>query len=462
MNKNSKLKEYYPFFVFAIIFITAQSFISIYPGDDTYFVDTVSKSKSVIDFVVMRYENWSGRVVSEFLISVFSILNLWVWKVINCLVVFGFIYCISKLIKLTQIKMDIISKTQINSFVCLSFFMIPISVTTRSCSWFTGSFFYLWPTFACIIGIMPFVYKIYGKSVSKLYYFISILATIYASYIEQTGAFLICFGFITLLYLYIRDRRFHFILFLEVLISIPNFIISILAPGNSVRFISEIKTWYPNFNNLSLIQKLSQGISWTHLHLIRDNTIMMLVLSLLLFIIFTKMHSKPLIRVFAFIPSLYFLGSFIPFNKIVSGTTSYEYNYDVEKILGKIFFDPMQSILPLSISCLIVFSIIILLFTCIKNKNDKYLCIIIYLASMASGYILGFSPTIFGSGPRIFFMTDILLVTISGILLKTMLEEVVLNKMLWRISCISYSTLAGIYALIYVGGIALKTIYKIE
>ena len=113
-------------------------------------------------------------------------------------------------------------------------------------------------------------------------------------------------------------------------------------------------------------------------------------------------------------------------------------------------------------SSVVIFSIIILLAICIKDTNERYLCIIFYLASLACGYILGLSPTIFASGPRIFFMTNILLIIIGGMLLKNILEEVTINKRLWKIICIIYCALSSMYAVIYVGGIAIKTIFKID
>jgi hypothetical protein len=462
INKSNKMKEYYPFFIFGIIFFIAQCFINLYPGDDTYFIETVSKSKSIIDFVIMRYETWSGRVASEFFISIFSVLNLWIWRILNTLVAVSFIIFLSKIIKLSIEKKNSYKNIVVNSFVCLSFFIVPISVTTRSCSWFTGSFFYLWPTFLCFVGMSPFIYKLYNKGITKKHAIISVLSAVYASYMEQTGSVLICFGIITLLYLYKRDHKFYLFLFLQNLFMLLNFMISILAPGNTLRNISETKTWYPEFDNLSLFQKLYQGVSWTHSHLVRESTFIMLTVSLLLFIIFINKNNKLSIRIVAFIPSLYFIGSSIPFNKLVLSTTSYEYNYDIENILGKLFFNPMSNIIPSFISSVIIFSIIILFFLCVKNKAERYLCIIFYLASLASGYILGFSPTIFASGPRIFFMTNMLFIIVCGILLKIMLEEVTINKMLWRISYICYCMLSSMYALIYVGGIAIKTIFKID
>lgn len=463
INHNNSKSKYSPFILFGAIFFIAQCFINLYPGDDTYFIETVSKSKSIMDFVIMRYETWGGRISSELFISIFSLLPLFIWRILNTVIVVGFIVCVSSIVKLSiskesSEKNDII----INSFVCLSFFIVPISVTTRACSWFTGSFFYLWPTFFCFIGMSPFIYKIYNKNISKGYFIMAMLSVLYASYMEQTGAILICFGIMTLLYLYKRDKKIYMDLVVENVFILINLIIYILAPGNDLRKISETQTWYPTFDNLSLFQKAYQGICWTHSHLVRETTILMLIISLFLFIIFINKNDKLLAKIAVCIPSLYFIGSLTPINKMVLSTTSYEYKYDIEAILGKIFFNPMLGIVPEVISSVIIFSIIILLFICLKNKNERYLCIIFYLAALACGYILGFSPTIFASGPRIFFMTNILLIIISGILLKNILEEVSANKMLWKVSSIAYCSLSGMYALIYVGGIAIKTIFKID
>jgi hypothetical protein len=374
----------------------------------------------------------------------------------------AFVYWISKLIQLTATKENGVGSGLMNGFVCLSFFIIPISVTARSCSTFTASFFYLWSPFACLLGIAPFLYKVYGRNVTKSLYIVSFLAALYASYMEQAALFMLFFNSLVLLYLYKRDHKFHLLLFIEIAFIAANFMVSISAPGNMVRYFAEMKTWYPTFDSLSLFQKVRQGIGWTHLHLVRDAGLMMLLISLLLFVIVSAKRKNILLKTAAFIPSLYFIGSIFPANKFVLATTSHEYRYDVESILGKFFFNPMENILPLLVGGAVIFSLAILIFACIKNVNDRYLCVILFLAALASGYILGFSPTIFASGPRIFFFTDMLLMIIGGIVLKTMLEEVPVNKLLWKIACVCYCSLAGINALLYVGGIAMKTIFKLE
>lgn len=462
--KDKIFKNYYPFIIFGIIFFIAQCFIVLYPGDDTYFIDAVTQHKNIFDFVAMRYETWSGRIASEFFIAIFSMLNLWIWKIINTIFAVMFLILISHVIKITILKNYSNINKIVDYFVCLSFFIIPISVTTRSCSWFTGSFYYLWPTVFCLIGMLPYLYKLYNKELSGKLKILVIASVFYASYMEQTAAVLLCFGILTSIYLYIKNKEIDSFFIIENIIVSVNLFIYKLSPGNIQRIIKETNTWYPNFNELSFLDKVYQGINWTHSHLIRESTVIMLLISSLLFIIYinNNKHRKVYVEIIAFIPSLFFIGSMMPINKIISATTSYEYNFDVENILSKIFFNPMSSIISSSISALVMLSLIGFIFVTIKNKNDRYICLILYLASLSSGYILGLSPTIFASGPRIFFMSNILLIIISGILLKTMIEQIKLNELLWKITTYVYIALSSIYSIMYIGGIAIKTLFKID
>jgi hypothetical protein len=460
ITASDKTNGYYPFMIFGLIFFIAQCFIVLYPGDDTYFVDAVSKSKSLVDFVAVRYKIWSGRLAPEFAIGLFSLMNLWIWRMVNTIVATFFVYWMSRMVTQTRKRENGVGNGVMNVFVCLSFFIVPVSVTTRGCSSFTASFFYLWSALACFLCAYPFLSTLYGGKVTAKHFLVSFPAALFASYMQQTALFLIFFNFIALLYVYKRDHKFYLLLFVENAFIVANFIISISAPGNFVRYVAEKRNWYPTFDDLSLFQKLIQGISWTHLHLVRDAAVMMLLISVFLFVILVKKSNKLFVRIAAFIPSLYFIGSIFPANKLVSATTSHEYTYDMEGMLGRIFFNPMGHAAPLLISGAVIAGVIILLIACITDKNDRFLCVILLLAGLASGYILGFSPTVFASGPRIFFLTDMLLIIVSGVLLKTMAEEVPMNKTLWRIGCACFCSMAGINALIYVGGIAIKTLYK--
>jgi len=52
----------------------------------------------------MRYETWSGRIACEFFISIFSLLPLFIWRILNTVVVLGLLIYISKIIKISILK----------------------------------------------------------------------------------------------------------------------------------------------------------------------------------------------------------------------------------------------------------------------------------------------------------------------------------------------------------------------
>ena len=164
-------------------------------------------------------------------------------------------------------------------------------------------------------------------------------------------------------------------------------------------------------------------------------------------------------KVFAFISILYFIGMQFPFNRLFARTTSFEYLYDVDSVLNKFFFNPMEGILPSIISLFIITQIGIMLFYVLDDFDHRYLVMLLYLASLCSGYVLGLSPTIFASGPRVFFLSDILIVIIGGITLGNLFFKVTLNPTIWRLSLVFYSSLIGIMAIVYAVGILAKSIF---
>lgn len=456
-------REYLPYIAFGIFFFLIQCFVIPYEGDDTYFLATIRESNNVLSFVQMRYATWSGRLTSELLIGLFSLCNMWIWRFINTVVMTGFIWTLSVLVKLASPKTEEHpSNLFMNSFVALSFFLIPISVTSRACSWYTGSFFYLWPTLCLILILITYIKYLFDLPLKKADYFICFIATLYAGFMEQTAAVMACFSIGILIYCFIKKRHFSFILMLQVLVGIGCLIIYSLAPGNKLRVASETLTWYPHFDELSLTAKVLQGINWTHTHFVRELSLLLLTLSIMLFLLILPKVRSISLKVLAFIPILYFIGMLFPSNRLLARTTSFEYLYDVESVLNKFFFNPMEGILPSIISLFIITQIGIMLFYVLDDFDHRYLVMLLYLASLCSGYVLGLSPTIFASGPRVFFLSDILIVIIGGITLGNLFFKVTLNPTIRCLSLIFYSSLSGIMAMIYAVGILAKSIFKIN
>ena len=61
------------------------------------------------------------------------------------------------------------------------------------------------------------------------------------------------------------------------------------------------------------------------------------------------------------------------------------------------------------------------------NDYMKYFSIILYLAAICSALSISISPTIYASGERVFFVTDILLIISSVLLLNEVLRKWKMN-----------------------------------
>lgn len=225
-------RKHLPLVLFSIFFLLANCFVIPYEGDDTYFLETAKQSSSLLSYLQMRFMTWTGRLTSELLIGFFSLLNLWIWRIVNTIIGTYFVYLLGQILQKIYVhtsKARSDSKAFLfNSFVCVSFFIIPISVTTRACSWYTGSFYYLWPTLCCLLALFPYLKALFTEKLTRKDYLISFLATLYAAFMEQTAAVLLCFGLITLVYLYLNQRKHYPLLWAQVGLTATCLLISTL------------------------------------------------------------------------------------------------------------------------------------------------------------------------------------------------------------------------------------------
>jgi hypothetical protein len=58
------------------------------------------------------------------------------------------------------------------------------------------------------------------------------------------------------------------------------------------------------------------------------------------------------------------------------------------------------------------------LFFAFKEMKNRLLAGLLYLSALASGVIMGFSPTVFASGSRPFFLANILMILLCILLIK--------------------------------------------
>lgn len=441
--KNILRKENIPFLCFMIAMFFIHFKISIAVGsDDSYYIkawDGVNLSN--FQDLFMKYLSLNNRVLINIAIATIIRLDLWVWKILNITIFTGLMYLISNLTNFNKGSTEQ-ERLEKNTFLCIIVFFVHYNVLSSGAYWITGSFNYLWTTAFCFIGLIPFKKLIFNEEIkNKLLIWSSIFA-LYACYFEQTAAILLCFGILSLIFSkLVLKKKIHFSLMIYYGFILINCLILLLLPFNEGRFVGEIGAWYPNFPMLSFVDKLYQGTTHLFNHIINNTSLIMFIITGMIFAILFKKYNDSIIRSIASIPVVYFSLRILPFNKLLTKSFNYPmelddtfynvlYNFNnnvFEKIVNKVDY------LPFIVGGTVILLIPFLIYAIYENTKESFYLIILYFAGIAASVVLSFSPTIFGSGNRIFFVTDFILILISGALFEKFYKCLIKQRVFYKI-----------------------------
>ena len=391
-------------------------------SDDLVFQGAFYNFNTFIIWAEEFFTMWSGRVLISAVSVIFLNINITLYRIITTFIIFAMLYAIYKLIYINEDSdknIKEIKKTQriVLIFTFIIFFFLHRSVMRGGVLWMTGSFNYLWPVMTMIISLILYI-KLIKKVKIRLYeYLIYIPSIIYSSNAEQTGMILVTFGTIAIIITILQKNKINKMAIVTYLISVLILAITLLAPGNMARYQEELLRWYPEFEMLSLGDKLFHGLIHMQTFLFERTRILFLVLSALL----------------AF-------NSYIKYKRKEKGDNKYKRKMIVS-LIPLIFFAMQFSVLemslptfgaetmyyptayiPVIIGTFIFIVLAILIYLSYSDNLNKVIYTLLYLAGLATIMSVSVSPTILRSGARIFFVNDILLILVSASILKEILN----------------------------------------
>jgi hypothetical protein len=246
--------------------------------------------------------------------------------------------------------------------------------------------------------------------ISNSLYIFGLISCFIAGNMEQVSAICLVLVLFALVYKYknIDNRMIVLLIFITI-----NFIIVMMAPGNFIRAESELLQWNPQFGMYNVFDKINCGLFALIKFLINDGKYYLLFL-------FAGIFIRNYKRVGCYIPMVY-----IGF-KFIIDFFLYD-NYFFKKIYDSIyeiyffnqgFYLDISKWYPILIFVVVIIIVIYYLLDMIDNDIDRLFILLLLLAGFASVIVIGFSPTLLGSGSRIYFCLNILLVLIIGLLFK--------------------------------------------
>jgi len=444
----TRIKPYIPYICFFLVFYALLWPIQLLSGsDDTAHFEMLNKL-GVPGWVLYRAETWQPRLFSDFFYAAF-IYRLGAWKVVNAAMAALLMLGVNR----ASFGPDFLEDAQdsqkrarllvtASSLICLLFFFIYPNAVTSSSIWYTGSFYYLWPITAMIFGLTPFIFFLRGGAPypHKAWIPVGILASICASFTEQTALVSVGVSWLILILCLVKRRKVPVLLFVHFAVILVvaagffyfNFSSARLTNGEELKYL-------PEFATFGLRDKLVLGVNVYDLHLLRSSNLLFLVLALLAGLLaYARLKKRHFcLKAIVFFPAFYILLNILPLRYIFSGFWNYTAEY--AKTIGmptafgndpSQWFDFLYKVPPLgwglqprdlfmaAIALAAVLFMIYPLYFAFKKKADGLLAALLYLASFCSGIILGFSPSVFASGSRPFFLSNIFILLLCAMLVR--------------------------------------------
>lgn len=388
-------RVHYVFIYF--VFLLLLTHVKPTGGDDVVYQSKIIQM-GFLPWIQDLYLFWSGRVVLTGLLAVFLNLPILLWKLLNAFFLTYLVYGIECL-TFKDMKLRFL----IFGFILL----VPAQYMSSSAFWVTGSFNYLWPISSLLFILLLIKDMFHNIDQTNVLFGISLLATLISGNNEQTALVSIVFLSFALVFRWFKYRALKLKNVALWLFTLLNFSILMLAPGNFIRYQAEMLLWKPNFEMYNLIDQFMIGAFATLNVLFNHLQVYLLALSFVL--ILKNSHSKMANRLFSYVPAL------ILFSKLVMDYITKMYPYCTQcNDLHYMFFNfakldlnynhSIITYIPMIVGFVYIFSVVLIVFHDEEWKEPAKLFYgLIFLASVFSGIMLGFSPTIEASGSRIYF-----------------------------------------------------------
>ena len=402
MKTEKNYNRYIYVFIWCAFFIAAFSvccLIGYSDGDDANFIAEI-QGHSLIEYCTLLYRVWTGRIVSMGLEWIFHQDNLFAWRVFNALTLTACAYLFTRFTR-TDLKYGFLPILLAGSF----FLLADINTIGYACIWVAGSVVYLFPAVTGLVALL-YVYRVYsGQTVSILFLIgatICSILTIFSQ--EQMGLVVVCFEIIALIACFAKGKDHRKELIILTAVSIISLVIVFIAPGNQSRIRISQEIYLPALKSLSVPKHIFMTAQWLLSSFGNENALLLaavLICRLLGRKTFKILDGAAVIMVVTLI-----LAAFGYFPLSDMGLNLSSMRGLVEKI------PEISDLTSIQLSGM-VWSSVALIFTFVYigpfKDHDTIVLRWVYLAAIASEAIMYFSPTIYESGERVFFVADVLL-----------------------------------------------------
>lgn len=410
------------FIIFFLFMLTMFSMVTMQEGDDLFFAQ-VHDSLTLPSFLAMRFQTWSGRVFIETLLYLFVGPWFGLWKWLCALSATATAYIMWNFV---TYKASLGNKNKIlfAYLICFSFGLISRANLIPSVFWITGALNYLVPFSIALIAFLPFFQSIKDESPvnsPKALLFL-IPAVLTAAGQEQSSLTFTAFSLAVLLYLFVKGKKPSWVLLTIFIVTLIVQVLCLTAKGNSLRFSSEINTWFPAYNEIPILSKLILSGTFFFTTLIDQWSLILMFLWITCGYLVIKAKKSIFSIVLGAILFLYAIlmayHLILPDGSTLNGFGAILNNLFKFHYMARSTYSRTDYFIPYLIWGIGIFLIPFSINRLFHGTKHNLFYLLVFLASMLSILMITFSPTIYASGGRTSYVPCMLLILLLMLLLR--------------------------------------------
>ena len=411
------------------------SFIGYSDGDDAFFLEYCS-SMGLAEYLKWRYAEWTGRMVSEAVMHIFFNMDLWVWRVVNAGMLVALPMALVSLKKRVIPDVKGLSENDKNRSLFVGLIMailfyafLDIKAFGYSAIWITGSMNYLWPMVCGVVTLAVVAQVAFGvmnENKVPAWKFVAgaLCAVIAAMSSEQMGAVLLAFEIICIAEKMWKKRTVGIGLWLVTAATVGAFLVSSLSPGNELRIAMAVEHNMPQFETLSFGERFFILAQWLVSSFANENAVFLIAIWLVgILLLAGKLKNGNLNDKCALRVKGYLAGGVVFTAVALAGkcgvTIVNDIGINLAELAGLVEQVPMASDMSGAQWTALVWWLLAMAFTLFflwEVSEKKWLMVFTYMGAVACEVILIFSPTIYSSGERVFFLTGLMLMFVVMVL----------------------------------------------
>ena len=387
---------YFPFIILFLLSLALHLLTNMYASDDR--AVRAIEYGPFFQFMVHRYISWSTRIFVDAIFLTLLKLPPILWRVLDTSVFTAFAWAVSYLVSDGK-------NARVNWLVALFFLLYPFTDMV-SAGWITTTCVYLWSCAAIAFALVP-IKRLLAHPEQRLparYAALGVLAALLAGSQEQACCTFLAIAALLLIYA-IATKRFRPLLAVETGLAACMLVVHLSSPALGIREIEEAVVWFPDFAALPFFNKLELGFTSTMFQYVVFPNLVFAGFAALLFWRMIQKKRAPAYIVLAALPLLltlvYGFGLFAPAMQKAFPTL-----YAVGSSMTKYGTNPVwgdwDSFLPLLTMLIAAACVAVCLYQAFDEKRTALLCLYALCAGAAARVVLGFSPTVWGSGARTF------------------------------------------------------------